>query len=101
MASSDSPKASATPRLPICVPARTALPTPPNTSTNVPTSSATYFFMNAPAFRQGRFLRQGDYTPPNEGRTSKNSANLPNFGEWPRKSVGASDLSVLLLVPLD
>src|SRR4051812_30727091 len=40
IASSESPNANATPRLPICLPAITAAPTPPNTRTNVPTNSA-------------------------------------------------------------
>src|ERR1700739_1704080 len=45
MVSKVSPKARATPRNPMWVPARTALPTPPKTSTKVPISSAAYFFM--------------------------------------------------------
>src|SRR5437762_7476282 len=45
MASSDNPKANEMPVYPILSPARTALPTPPNTSTNVPISSAMNFFM--------------------------------------------------------
>src|SRR5687767_11811930 len=40
IASSDNPKANATPRLPTSAPAITAVPTPPNTSTNVPMHSA-------------------------------------------------------------
>jgi hypothetical protein len=41
MASNESPKAKETPAKPILSPANTALPQPPNTSTKVPTSSAT------------------------------------------------------------
>src|SRR4051794_15383753 len=40
IASSESPNANATPRFPILSPATTAAPTPPKTSTNVPTHSA-------------------------------------------------------------
>src|SRR5580692_5111801 len=47
MASSDSPKAAEMPAKPIWLPANTALPTPPKTRTNVPTSSAKYLFMDA------------------------------------------------------
>src|SRR5271155_4058605 len=40
---SANPNANATPAKPIWPPASTALPTPPNTSTNVPRNSARYF----------------------------------------------------------
>src|SRR5271168_1716235 len=43
IASSDNPNANATPTNPMWPPASTALPTPPNTSTNVPRNSARYF----------------------------------------------------------
>src|SRR5215472_2279447 len=45
MAISDSPKAKATPALPTCPPAITAVPTPAKTSTNVPNISAAYFIL--------------------------------------------------------
>src|ERR1700691_4624715 len=50
MASSERPKAAATPAKPIWLPARTALPTPPKTRTNVPTNSAKYLFMDASSY---------------------------------------------------
>src|SRR5580692_11439059 len=48
MASSANPNAMATPTLPITDPASTALPTPANTSTNVPKNSAVYFCILSP-----------------------------------------------------
>src|SRR5260370_4320782 len=46
IASSAKPNASATPKNPMWLPARTALPTPPNTNTKVPTNSAEYLFIS-------------------------------------------------------
>src|SRR5712692_10788403 len=45
MTRSEKPKANATPAKPMWLPARTAAPQPPKTSTKVPISSAAYLFI--------------------------------------------------------
>src|SRR5579863_9278894 len=52
MANSARPNARATPKYPMWLPASTALPTPPKTKTNVPTTSARYFFIGVSSSKQ-------------------------------------------------
>src|SRR5579862_5335551 len=82
MASSESPKANATPTNPMWLPASTALPTPPNTSTKVPRNSARYFRMGGspPSESAGSIhhvYKQRGISLPQEG--SANQMNLTIF----------------------
>src|ERR1700678_4764516 len=95
IASSESPKAAATPAKPIWLPASTALPTPPKTRTNVPTSSAKYLFMDVSS--ESNLLLRG----PSTNERFFSSAQLHENGEcsWPQKYTAILDVGILGLLP--
>jgi hypothetical protein len=74
MANNARPNAKATPKYPMWLPASTALPTPPKTKTNVPTTSARYFFIGVSSSKQSPEVYH-DYMP-TEMNNSRHSRRL-------------------------